>query len=171
MWQDYVGIVPGVAALAMGVVTLATKAMPTWKNVVIVALTVIAIGATGFSQWWTLHEKGIQEAQKREILGKLGDFIAEGQNLMEYISANSDKPIPKDRALAWSKQTEDFLRTLGNSYVVRFDSTAGLTSVGLGHGDIEHGNWWLVTRAGVIRLHEFSAEFSGQVPAVTDHPD
>jgi len=33
MWQDYVGIVPGVAAAIMGIVTMATQEMRRWQKV------------------------------------------------------------------------------------------------------------------------------------------
>jgi hypothetical protein len=164
MWEDYVGIVPGIAAAIMGIVTLASQKMRRWKKLVVIGLTAIAIGATGFTQWWTLHEKSVQETHRTEILEQLGTFIASGQALMAEISNKSDDPVPRERASDWAKKTEDFLQTLGNSYVVRFRSDAGLTSVLLGRGDVEHNNWWVGVRVRVIRLHEFSAEFSGQVP-------
>jgi hypothetical protein len=53
MWQDYVGIVPGVAAAIMGIVTMATQEMRRWQKATIALLAVIAIGATAFAQWWT----------------------------------------------------------------------------------------------------------------------
>ena len=88
MWQDYVGIVPGIAAAAMGIVTMATQEMRRWQKMTIVALTIIAIGATGFSRDWILHEKSVQEAQRTATLETFGSLIADGETLMNEIASN-----------------------------------------------------------------------------------
>jgi hypothetical protein len=165
MWQDYAGIIPGTAATVMGLVTLMSREMPRWKRVVVLVLTVIAIGATGFSQWWALYEKKIQEAKRTEILETLGGFIAEGQSFMNQIEFAPKEPVPIDKINAWAEKTEDFLMTLGLSYAARFSSGAGLeTSLSPTGADAEHADTWRSIRVYLTRLHEFSAEFAGQIP-------
>jgi hypothetical protein len=161
MWQDYVGIVPGIAAAAMGIVTMATQEMRRWQKITIVALTIIAVGATGFSQWWVLHEKGLQEAQRRETLEMLGSLIGQGQSLMNGIVAAPGKPLPLFGIQNWLTKSQTFLKTLGNSFVTRFNSPAGLGSYTWPNESEQANNILNVLQQHVIRLHEFSAEVSG----------
>ncbi len=162
MWQDYIGIIPGIAAVAMGVVTMATAPLTRWQKLLIVTFSVIAIGATGLSQWWIIHEKKAEAERRSEILEHLGSFIADGQTLMSVIYSAPTEAVPTKRVAAWETETTSFLSTLGNSYVVRFNSDAGLPYVNLIGADDEHSNLWLAVRNHVIRLNEFSSEFSGK---------
>jgi hypothetical protein len=163
MWQDYIGILPGIAAVIMGGLTLQTKGMPVWKKQLLALLTVIAIGGTGFGGWWTLHERHIQEARQTEIRETLGKFIDEGQGLANAILTSPAVPLEKDKITDWTNRAANFLQTLGPSYVVRFMSNAGLESALSMNGlDQEHQGWWNSIRIRLTRLHEFSAEFSGQ---------
>jgi hypothetical protein len=54
----------GVATAVMGIVNMATQRMRRWQKLMIVALTIIAIGATGFAQWWTLHDRKVEEVRR-----------------------------------------------------------------------------------------------------------
>jgi len=167
MWQDYAGIVPGVAAAVMGIVTMATQEMRRWQKVMIVTLTMIAIGATGFGQWWSLHVRKAEAARRTAITETLGSLIDEGQKLQNEIVSSPTEPLKKDKITDWMQRTANFLRTLGYSFVVRFMSDAGLET-NLAPDRLSRGSeqnlYWHSLRNRLSRLHEFSAEYSGQVP-------
>lgn len=164
MWLDYVGMVPGIAAALMGVTTLTYTHMPRWKKVLVAVLTVVAVGATGISQWWTLHEKNIEQARLAEILEQLGRFIGEGENLAALVQRA--EPLPEAQLNDWANRTEKFLKTIGDAYVIRFRSNVGLATNLSPQGlDQAHVLYWHVIRTRLIRLNEFAAEFSGQVAA------
>jgi hypothetical protein len=165
MWQDYIGIVPGIAAAVMGIVTLARQKMPHWQKWLIVCLTVVAIGATGFTQWWALHQKTVEQAERTAILETLGNLIDEGNALIPKILNSSDKSVPVFEVNDWRDKSENFLKTLGKSYVIRFRSDAGINSVRYNVTD-EQNNWLEFIRTRLIRLHEFSSEYAGQIPKV-----
>jgi hypothetical protein len=158
MWQDYMGIVPGVAAAVMGIITMATQKMPRWQKLGILGLTVVAIGATGFSQWWTLHEKRAQEAQRTATLEMFGSLIGDGEKLMNAITSNPDKPVPLFEINDWTQKSENYLGTLGNSYVARFRSPAGLGSYSWNKMNDERNGWLNHIQRRVVRLHEFSRQ-------------
>jgi hypothetical protein len=165
MWPDYIGVVPGIAAAVMGYVTLKSQDMPRWKKRLVFCLMVLAIGATAFTQWWTLHVKQRQDARRTEIVETLGSLIAEGQFIQYSIAATPNGPIPLDEMDNWLKKTQAFLSTLGQSYVARFGSGAGLeTSLSPGGLDDTRVKLWRGFRVYLTRLHEFSSEFAGQVP-------
>jgi hypothetical protein len=100
-----------------------------------------------------------------EILESLGKFIDEGQRLENNIGPN--RPVEKEKIAGWMQRTADFLRPLGYSYVVRFMSDAGLETAlsvnGIAHGSEQH-SYWISVRNRLTRSHEFSAEYSGQIP-------
>jgi hypothetical protein len=128
---------------------------------------IAAVGA-GIAAWpfvMAPHEKRVQEARQTEIRETLGKFIDEGQVLENAIVASPTAPVEKDKIADWIQRTANFLQTLGPSYVTRFTSSAGLESA-LSPGaslDPEHVGWWNALRIRLTRLHEFSAEFSGQI--------
>jgi len=171
MWQDYVGIIPGVAAAVLGVVTFSARHVPVWKKFVITALTLVAIGATGFSQWWTLHQRKIEQDRRSQIEERLGEFIGEGEKWMAIVSSQPGSPVPENEINDWANRTESFLKKLGNSYVIRFRSTAGLnTSLSLTGADKTHNAYWLGLRARITRLNAFASEFAGQIPSQPSDP-
>jgi hypothetical protein len=81
----------------MGWLTLQTKEMPHWKKRLLVPLTAVAIGGTGFSGWWTLHERHAQEARQTETRETLGVFIDEGQRLENAIVSSPSAPLENKR--------------------------------------------------------------------------
>jgi len=85
--------------------------MRRWQKLMIVALTIIAIGATGFAQWWTLHERKVEEVRRVEVREQLGKFIEEGQSLQFAIASKINEPVPEERVRTWEKLTEGFLQT------------------------------------------------------------
>jgi hypothetical protein len=168
MWQDYIGIVPGIAAAVMGIVTLARQKMPHWQKWLIVGLTVIAIGATSFGQWWTLHEKSTQETRRTATLESIGSLIGDGERIMNDIASRPPgapmSPFDINDINDWSKRCDSFLQELGKSYVVRFNSGAGLGSFSWNNMSAEQNNWLNTIQKHLVRLNEFSGEFSGQIP-------
>ena len=163
MWQDYVGIAPGVAAAIMGAVTLKSKDLSRWKRRLVYLLTIIAIGGTGFSGWWTIHEKRTHDARQTEILESLGKFIDEGQRLQTGLVASPATPVQEAAIADWMQRTANYLNGMGTSYVIRFMSNAGLETALRPSGlDQSHINYWDALRMRLVRLHGFSAEISGQ---------
>jgi hypothetical protein len=166
MWQDYVGLVPGVAAAVMGLITLATQKMRRWQKITIFILTIVAIGASGFSAWLSLHEKAAEASRRTAILERFGALIGDGQSIMNEINIDPNKlpqpPVPIDRATKWINDARTYVQTLGPYYVARLDSNAGIQDTVVGP-DPERNKWWISVRDRVIRLHEFSSEFAGQV--------
>lgn len=73
-------------------------------------------------------------------------------------------PIPLFDINDWSQKSELFLQGLGKSYVVRFNSGAGLGSFTWNDMSVEQNNWLNAIQKHLVRLNEFSAEFSGQIP-------
>jgi len=166
MWQDYIGIIPGVAAAILGVVTLMTRDMPRWQIAIVIALTVIAVGSMSLSQWWILHKKAAEQAKRTEIEERFGQFIGQGESLITLLVSHLDQPVPETQLNEWATKTETFLQTLGVSYVTRFRSGTGLnTSLSLNGADAAHNSYWLGMRSRLIRLHAFASEFAGQIPS------
>src|SRR5262249_7009901 len=97
-----------------------------WKRRLVYLLTIIAIGGTGFSGWWTLHEKRTHEARQTEILESLGKFIDEGQRLQTGLVASPATPVQEAVIADWMQRTANYLNGMGTSYVIRFMSNAGL---------------------------------------------
>ena len=165
--MDYVGLIPGAAAAAMALLTMGLTGMPAYKRALIIVLTIIAVGATGVAQWWNLHMKEVEAARRTEILETIGKFIDEGQKLDDALKSSSAKSFQAKKITDWMQQTTDFLNPLGHSYVVRFLSDAGLETSLSPSGmapSSERANYWRSMRNRLTRLHEFSAEYSGQLP-------
>jgi hypothetical protein len=162
MW--ILAIVPAVAAAIIGLVTWLSPEIPRWKRLVVIPLTIVTIGAVSLNQWWDQHEKNAREARRTEILETLGTFIDSGESLMAEIAVKSDNPVPIFKVNDWTNRAEGFLGKLGKSYVVRFKSRAGIMDVSWSNVNAEQNNWLGWIRSRLIRLHEFSAEYSGQIP-------
>src|ERR1700733_16039185 len=126
MWQDYVGLVPGVAAAVMGLITLATQKMRRWQKITIFILTIVAIGASGFSAWWSLHEKAAEASRRTAILERFGALIGDGQSIMNEINIDPNKlpqpPVPIDRATKWINYPISKTQSMCTSYVARLVS-------------------------------------------------
>jgi hypothetical protein len=124
MWQDYIGLIPGIAAAIMAALTLQTKEMPRWKKCFVAILTLIAVGGTGFSGWWTLHQKQVQEVRQTEIRDTLGNLMAEGLSLIAPGCADPANTTPPVEAVnAWRDRVVAYLGGwLGRSYVQRLNN-------------------------------------------------
>jgi len=161
MLLDYVGIIPGAAALAIGLVTLVSKDTPKWNKIIVAILTVVAIGATGASQWWTNTKSAEERAEKTAIREQLGEFENQGNRLIA-ITLNNDLPLPQEDADKWGKEIQTFLATkLGRSYVIRFYNDSGIPLQGTPLG-IQMNRMgllqWLHYR--IARLDQFASEVS-----------
>jgi hypothetical protein len=170
MLLDYAGIIPGAAAALMGLITLTAKDMARWKKACLVVLTLIAIGGTGVSQWWTLHERAQEQTEREGIRNHLGELEGEGERLIKQCLDNS-APLPEAAAHEWTDQVESFLsQKLGPSYVTRFRSDAGVTAHGIPSGGVLNDRlglwWWLYAR--VARLDQFASELAGRRGRGTD---
>jgi hypothetical protein len=169
MWL--IAVIPAIAAAVIGVVTGLSPEIARWKRITVIVLTALTIAAVVGNQWWEHRERVAEEAKRTAVLETLGSLIDDGQNLTNEILSNVDQPVPEQKINEWANKTEAFLQTLGNSYVVRFRSDAGIMSVTFSKADTVHNNWLVGIRSRLIRLHEFSSEFSGQTPkASSDSP-
>jgi hypothetical protein len=151
--------IPAVAASLINLIALVASDAPRWQKGAVTVLTILAVGAFFLGAWWPQHEKQIEDARRTEVRERLGYFIDEGQSMLNMMRSNKQPSI--EQRDKWASETESFLKQLGDSYVTRFRSDAGITDVFTPGGN--DFNWRFVNDR-VTRLHEFSAEFSGQVP-------
>jgi len=103
----------------------------------------------------TLNDK----SARREIQEGLGSFIAEGHRLLAKCRIEKDPP-PEAEANDWAGRTENFLsQKLGNAYVARFRSAAGLPLTATSITSIPHSNLWASIYTRMARLEQFSGEY------------
>jgi hypothetical protein len=162
MWL--IAVVPAVAAAVVGLVTGLSPELARWKRILVVLLTLSTIGAVIANQWWEHSEKVAQEGKRVATVETLGSLIAAGNEVMNKIASSPSGPIPFPDINDWSSKCEAFLHGLGDSYVVRFNSAAGLNSFSWNNMSSEQNTWLNNIQRHVVRLHEFSQEFSGQLP-------
>src|ERR1700720_174695 len=99
MFLDYVSIVPGAAAAVMSLI-LMTEKISKWKKRAVIALTAIAISATGVTNWWTLREKQQEQAERSAIREQLGEFQERGMTLIQK-TLDKNGPLPISEADQW----------------------------------------------------------------------
>jgi hypothetical protein len=163
--QDYVPVLPTVAALVNGLIAVMIanffKDKPRAKRALAISagiVCMVALGATFYGQHSIGAARDAEHRHNVEVRERLGAFIAEGDSLMrEY--ADLGTPLPTDKANDWANRTETFLAMrLGMSYVIRFRDDTGVPSIRLTIGDAARGAEWYGIYARVLRLQEFSTE-------------
>ncbi|MEK7281221.1 MAG: hypothetical protein AAB037_02565, partial [Chloroflexota bacterium] len=96
--------------------------------------------------------------RKRGIRERLGGFLEEGR-LLAARCADESKAAPTAEAQEWAERAEEFLRkNLGEGYVARFRSAAGLPLTATSITKAEHRNLWSGIYTRNARLAEFIAE-------------
>ncbi len=163
--RDYVSIFPAVVAVINGALAVLLRHYPFKRRiaefsfvVIIGLLSISAIGATFYSQHLVIVQKNEEAAQRNRIRDQLGDFIVEGNNLMNAC-ADKDNPPPVEAGNIWLSRVDEFLKSrLGKSYVARFHDPAGIPALSLIGGDAMHSAVWFNIYRRVSRLEQFSQE-------------
>ena len=84
----------------------------------------------------TSHES---QGGRREALGQL---LLEGQHIQQQCG-NEKEPAPSAQAQEWADKTEGYLaENLGESYIARFRSSAGLPMTANSISSLDHRNLW-----------------------------
>ena len=164
--HNYGALVAPTAAIINGFIAVLVaqffKDHPIAKVVLVVSAAVLgaaAIGATFYSQHEIAAAKATLDAKRTRVREGLGLFIAQGNGLMQEISANPSHPVPLNEANDWDRRAENFLNSeLGNSFVVRFGDATGAPPVSLTGADPAHQNLWYGIYTRVLRLEQFSEE-------------
>ena len=115
-----------------------------------------------FLAFHTVRKKRDESEAGEGVLDALGAFLAEGDEL--NLRCHNEKELPpNDEADKWDDREAEFLRErLGESYIARFRSGAGLpmglTSIASkDHRDLSSG-----IKVGTARLEQFIAELSAK---------
>ncbi len=112
-----------------------------------------------FLAWREQFRRVQGPAQRRSIREQLGAFIGEGHDLMARC-ADETQPAPEEEANAWAARVEAFLAEhLGDSYVHRFRSGAGLPMGATSIASMLHRNLWSGIRVRLARLEQFVQEY------------
>ena len=136
------------------------KDNPTAKIILVAVVGVLSVGAiveTFYSQRMIVSAKAADDDRRVAVKEGIGNFIAEGNNLMTN-AANEAFPPPTDSAQAWADRVEAFLNTnLGPSYVTRFRDGTGTPPIHFSN-DAAHQNLRVGIYTRLLRLEEFSRE-------------
>ena len=123
--------------------------------------------ASGAAILWDLHRqndslrKGASAgALKSDIREHLGQLLFEGQELQRQCG-NEKEPAPTAQAQEWADKTEGYLaENLGESYIARFRSSAGLPMAANSISSLDHRNLWAGLHVRLARLTQFVEELS-----------
>jgi hypothetical protein len=165
--RRYAGVVPAAIAIINAFVALVVaeffKDDPTAKILLVAAaalLGILAIGATIYNQHRIEATNRAEALARTATRERLGAFLAQGQQLMVQCS-DEKGPDPTAAADQWALEAEAYLiQNLGESYVARFRSGAGLPMASTVIFDINRNRLWSGIRVRVARLEQFSAEIS-----------
>jgi hypothetical protein len=96
--------------------------------------------------------------KKPEVRERLGLFIQEGQELMNRCADVGQRP-PYEEFVKWAQKIEEFLRHhLGDSYIERFRSGAGLPLTANSVASIEHRSLLANLHVRLAQIQEFIKE-------------
>jgi hypothetical protein len=100
------------------------------------------------------------KARKTAICEAIGEFLNEGLQLRMQCADEKKEP-PNEKADDWAARVEKYLSSyLGNSYVFRFRSDAGLPMVATSISSIPHRNLWGGIHTRLSRLEQFIGEIT-----------
>jgi len=101
------------------------------------------------------------KSRKQAIKDTLGRFLDEGRQLQRQC-ANENEPPPSEEADDWAARVEAYLiEHLGQSYVSRFRSPAGLPMAATSISSVAHRNLWGGICTRLSRLDQFIGEITG----------
>ena len=125
-----------------------------------VLLGAVAIAATFYSQHAIVAATEAEAARKVAIREGIGKFIASG-NALRAVAEDSAQNAPTSETQKWLDNVEQYLSSnLGQSYVTRFNDSAGMLPVSLAGGaEKQHDYLWKILNARLIRLEQFSEQF------------
>src|SRR5580704_6827127 len=110
--RDYAGIIPSVIAVMNGLFAVYVVHYPFESPaaklsfiVIIISLSIAAIGATFYSQYLIITGRAKERARILIVREQLGAFIAEGTNLLN-LAATASVPVPAEQANAWAANIE-----------------------------------------------------------------
>lgn len=117
----------------------------------------IVIGAFLAIRGWLSERRRRQK--RKEIRTKLGVFIEECRELMVKC-ANEKEPVPENEIEDLRTRLDSYIRTnLGDEYIPRINSSAGLPMQATSISSREHVNKWGLLRQWMVRLDQFIADF------------
>jgi hypothetical protein len=167
---DYGALIAPIAAIINGFIAVVVaqffKDRPAAKVLLVVAagfLGIAAIGATILTQRQIVASKTADQLRQKETRETIGGFIAKGLALTENCS-DSSTPPKWEEMNAWLARMSQFLREhLGEAYVTRLTSPAGVPlNVECRGADEQHNKLFRVVNAVNFRLEQFISELSSQ---------
>ena len=156
--SDFIAVVPFIAATIIGMLTVFAPGIPRWRRNTVGALSVVIIGATLWSNWATTSRNAAEREHRAMVREKLGEFLAEGQVVLRECE-NKDRELPLEHANDWARRAEEFLATLGPSYVARFRNEIA-DAISMAGANQERNGLWHAIRSRNSRLDEFMREFA-----------
>jgi hypothetical protein len=179
-FADYGALIATITAIVNGFIAVVVaqffKDRPGARVLLVVTAGVLgaaAISATVLSQRQVLAARSAEQIRQKENRETIGKFMAEGLMFVATCSDNSTPPKWKEMN-AWSLRVLQFLQDrLGDSYVTRIGSPAGIpVNVVCRGADEEHNNLFRIVNAMNFRLDQFSSELSGGVTrkSITSDP-
>ena len=158
-------------------VPLAIAALYVTNDLAKALLGITAIVCVVFASYWTwrlerqavvdthnhianlMSQLNVRE-KRRNIRETLGRFLAEGHELLGRCGDEQQQP-PTEDADSWAAKTEEFLAAnLGESFIARFRSGAGLPMTATSIASIPHRQLWAGIWVRIARLEEFSVNYS-----------
>ncbi len=116
-----------------------------------VMLGLVTVGLTGWQAYRT-------QSRSQTVREGLGSLIGEGRAI-QLRCAEESSPVPEQEANEWASKAETFLRDhLGDSYVSRFRSHAGLPMSATTISSNPHRQLWGNIHFRLARLEQFSEE-------------
>ena len=145
-------------------------ALNQWINVsswVWISLAIIGLFVAQFLAFHTvrkerdaLHDQIEDKERKRTVQNGLGSRLERGRLLLQQCANEREEP-PQRQADEWAADTEAFLTEhLGDPYVARFRSSAGLPMTANSIFSVPHRNLWGGIYIRLARLEQFLAEKS-----------
>jgi HAMP domain-containing protein len=117
----------------------------------------IIIGAIWAIKGWLSERR--RRRERKEIRTNLAVFIDECQDL-KVKCANEKEPVPEKEIEDLAKRLDSYIRkNLGEDYIPRMNSSAGLPMQANSISSMEHRNKWGQLNRWMARLDQFIADF------------
>jgi hypothetical protein len=170
--RNYVIVFPAVIAVMNGVLAVfsthypfGTPASKLAFIVIIISLSVAAIGATFYSQHLIVTERAKERTRIIKIREMFGTFTVEGDQFLRRFLDPTDTTVVAD-ANQWLERVGTFLiNELGQSYLARFQNSSGTPTVVPAGEAItnERRNYWVYVNQRLARLVPQHRGFDGLI--------